>query len=149
MTQIRPADERDADAASQLLAQLGYPAAPAAVAERIRRLSADPNATVLIAEADGVVVGLATFHLMRVLHETAPRGQLTALVVAEAARRQGVGLALVRHVEALAGRHGVVRLVVTTANHRTETHEFYARLGFEWTGRRYAKRLDGVDAETK
>lgn len=96
---------------------------------------------VLVAEEGGTVCGLATLHVIAVLHEDSPRGQLTALVISEARRREGIGRALVQHVEDLAARHGISSLVVTTANHRTEAHDFYDRLGYSWTGRRYAKQI--------
>lgn len=138
---IRHADERDADAAAELLAELGYHSTPASVRDRIRLMVAGPGVAVFVAEESGVVRGLAAYHEMNVLHEDSPRGQLTALVVSDAARRRGVGLALVRHVEELASTHGVASIVVATANHRTEAHRFYEKVGYEWTGRRYAKRL--------
>lgn len=132
-----------ADAIAALLGQLGYPAAASSVRGRIRRMAADPGVVVLVAEESGTgtVCGVATFHFVPVLHEDPLRGQLTALIVSEAERRRGVGLALVQHVEQLAARQGVASLVVTTANHRTETHQFYDKLGYSWTGRRYAKDL--------
>ena len=104
-------------------------------------MAADPGAAVLVIEEEGVVRGMATFQVVPVLHEDPPRGQLTGLVVAESHRRRGLGEALVAHVERLAGRQGVTGIVVTTANHRVGAHSFYERLGYAWTGRRYAKQL--------
>lgn len=142
MPHIRPAEARDADAIAELLEQLGYPAPRAGVQDRLRRMAADPGAAVLVAEVESVVCALATYHAVPVLHEDPPRGQLTGLVVSEAHRRRGIGEALVAHVERLAAGQGVTGIVVTTANHRAEAHAFYERLGYAWTGRRYAKQLD-------
>lgn len=141
MVWIRPAEERDAGAIEMLLGQLGYPTAAASVSERVRKMTAEPSVVVLVAEESGTVCGVATFHLIHVLHEDSPRGQLTTLVVSEAMRRRGIGVALVRHVEELAARQGVETLVVTTANHRRDAHQLYDRLGYSWTGRRYAKEI--------
>lgn len=106
-------------------------------------MGADPGATVLVVEDEGVVCAMASFQVVPVLHEDPPRGQLTGLVVAETHRRQGIGEALVVHMEQLAASRGVTGIVVTTANHRAEAHAFYERVGYAWTGRRYAKRLYG------
>jgi len=138
---IRRAGPDDAGDVALLLTQLGYPATVEDARRRIVDLATEPGVSILIAERDGRVAGLATLHVRRVLHDDAPRGQLTALVVAEWARQQGVGRALVQQVEKLAARAGAGQLVVTTANHRTDAHEFYSRLEYSWTGRRYAKPL--------
>jgi ribosomal protein S18 acetylase RimI-like enzyme len=47
----------------------------------------------------------------------------------------------VAELEAFARQHGCDRIIVTTANHRDGAHRFYDRLGYEFTGRRYAKSL--------
>ncbi|HEX5387695.1 MAG TPA: GNAT family N-acetyltransferase [Gemmatimonadales bacterium] len=138
---IRPARAADADALARLLGQLGYPAAGTDVARRLERMMGSGHATVLVAEQDGEVVGLATFHLMHVLNRARTVAWLTALVVDEAARGVGIGRALVDGVEAFAREAGCERLSVTTQEFRTEAHAFYARLGFEHTGRRFAKPL--------
>lgn len=143
MIPVRPAEERDADAIADLLGQLGYAASRASVRDRVRKMTVGPGVVVLVAEdgGSGAVCGVATFHLLSVLHEDSPRGQLTTLVVSKSARRKGIGGALVQYVEQLAARQGVATLTVTTANHRTDAHQLYDRLGYSWTGRRYAKKL--------
>ena len=62
-----------------------------------------------------------------------------SLVVASSARRQGVGDRLVKAIEEWAKGHGCKRVTVATGLHRAGAHQFYERLGFEHTGRRYAK----------
>ena len=78
---------------------------------------------------------------MHVLQRDGPAARLTALVVREDARGRGVARALVAAVEAAAREAGCVELHVTTANHRADAHAAYRALGFEDTGRRFAKRL--------
>ena len=56
-------------------------------------------------------------------------------------RGRGVGRVLVGVVERWAADRGADRLVLTTAVHRAEAPAFYERLGFEHTGRRYARRI--------
>ncbi|MDP9352651.1 MAG: GNAT family N-acetyltransferase, partial [Chloroflexota bacterium] len=90
MTEFRAAEPRDAPALVELLAQLGYPTDEHSVRQRLETLLARSDIVVLIAEEHGHVLGVGTLHLLPVLHEDAPRGQITALVVAESARGRGV-----------------------------------------------------------
>jgi len=139
---VRPARDDDASAVAELLAHLGYPAPPAEIPARLARLRARGDAETLVAVADGRVVGLATVHARDVLHHAHPVVQLTALVVPPHMRGRGVGRTLVGAVEHWAAARGADRLVLTTALHRAEAPAFYERLGFEHTGRRYARRID-------
>jgi GNAT superfamily N-acetyltransferase len=52
-----------------------------------------------------------------------------------------VGRELVAALEALARSHDCVRISVTSAEHRDGAHAFYQRLGYDYTGRRFAKKL--------
>lgn len=145
MSTIRPVRGEDSPAVALLLGQLGYPSDEAAVAGRLEGLLARPDHVVVVAEVEGRVVGVASLHLFPVLYGDGPTAQLTALVVEAGARGGGIGAALVRHLEAAAREGGATRIVVTTANHRSRTHVFYQHLGYEWTGRRYLRRLADAD----
>jgi GNAT superfamily N-acetyltransferase len=138
---VRPARDDDATSVAELLGHLGYPARPSAIPARLARLRAKGDAETLVAVADGRIVGLATVHARDVLHHAHPVAQLTALVVPPDMRGRGVGRTLVGAIERWAASHGADRLVLTTALHRAEAPAFYERLGFEHTGRRYARKL--------
>lgn len=142
---IRAAEREDASVVAELLGQLGYPTDAVVVRRRLDTLLSRADSAVVVAEVWGDVVGLGALQLFPVLHEDVPLGQLTALVVAEPCRGRGIGQALVRHLEETARAVGAHRIVVTTANHRAPTHRFYERLGYRWTGRRYARSLDGAE----
>jgi len=139
--EVRPARDDDATSVAELLAHLGYPAPPSEIPARLARLRARGDAETLVAVADGRIAGLATVHARDVLHHVHPVAQLTALVVPPDMRGRGVGRTLVAAVERWAAAHGADRLVLTTALHRAEAPGFYERLGFEHTGRRYARKL--------
>ncbi|MEO6527322.1 MAG: GNAT family N-acetyltransferase [Gemmatimonadaceae bacterium] len=140
--EIRSADPGDAGALAQLLGDLGYPADPLKLPDRLTRMADAGASTAMVAVIDGQLVGLATVHGRIVLHSEAPVAQLTALVVPREMRGRGIGRALVAESERWAARFGARRLVVTTALHRAEAPVFYERLGFEHTGRRYVKTLE-------
>ena len=80
-------------------------------------------------------------HAHDALNRDEPAVQLTLLVVASDVRGTGAGRSLVSAAEAWAQQRGATRLVVTTAVHRAGAHAFYERLGYELTGRRYARPL--------
>ena len=138
---VRRAEARDAEAIAGLLGELGYPADPDSVVARLAPLLDRADMAILVAELAGDVVGLGSVFLLPVLHENGARGMITALVVSQSARRRGVGRLLVRALQAYARESGCTRIIVTTANHRADAHQFYEDVGFSWTGRRYGSSL--------
>lgn len=132
------AESRDGPALAALLGEVGYPATRAAAARRLDVLLRHDGSTVLVAVDDERVIGFGSLHVFPVLHEDAPRGQITALVVSQSFRNRGIGRMIVSGLEEVARANGVGRIVVATANHRADTHRFYENLGYEHIGRRYA-----------
>jgi GNAT superfamily N-acetyltransferase len=142
---IRRAEARDAPVLSELLSQLGYPASPSEIPERLSALASFPRAAAFVAvNGYGEVVGLATTHIFPSIHDNGPVAWLTTLVVLEDARGAGIGSALVRHVEQWAVQNGAKRLSVTSGMHRKATHEFYEKRDYENTGLRFTKKLTGA-----
>ena len=125
---IRKARLEDSADLSRLIAQLGYDAAPAEVAERLAAMEAEGRA-VFVAEADRRVVGCLSTSVMRVLHRPAPVGRISMMVVDEACRSRGIGAQLVRAAEEALAAQGCYMVEVTSQLRRTEAHRFYERLG--------------------
>jgi GNAT superfamily N-acetyltransferase len=138
---IRDAERTDAAALVPLLEQLGYPAGEEAVLRRLERMKASPADRLFVAELDGSVVGFAGLQVSPSLEDDRDAAKVSAIVVDEAFRRRGVGAALLAAVEAEARDRGCGLVFLTTAERRAEAHEFYRRLGWEETGRRFAKTL--------
>lgn len=137
---IRPATFGDAAALGRLLEQLGYPTDAAQIPERLEKLHARPGTTVLVGEDEhGELLGVVTVHLFQTMHADEPAAWLTALVVEENARGQGVGSALVARAEEWAVEHGALRIQLTSALHRESAHEFYKARDYEHTGVRLTK----------
>ena len=137
---IRPAAPGDAPTLARLLDQLGYPTDAAEIPERIEKIAAYPGTMVLVAETEsGEPVGMVTVHLFPTMHTSEPAAWLTAVVVDEKARGQGVGSALVKRAEEWAIKHGAHRLSLTSALHRERAHEFYKSRDYEHTGVRLTK----------
>ena len=138
---IRTAEPTDAAFIAQLLDQLGYPTIPAAVPDRLRRLRNDGRGEVYVSVVNGQVAGLISIQVGPSLTRSEDTVYVSTLVVSEGVRGKGVGRELLEIAESYARKHGCPRIVVATANHRNGAHAFYERLGWEWTGRRYAKVL--------
>ena len=150
MSSVVIRDPRAGDAAdiASLLRELGYSASPEEVPARLESLDLDGTTSVMwIAELDGRAVGMATARRFGSVHQSLPVVQLTVLVVARAARGNGIGKRLVREAEEWAKQQGAGRITLTSALHREEAHEFYKRIGYEHTGVRLAKTFSGTPAE--
>ncbi len=142
---IRDAEARDAERIAALLGQLGYPTTGTSLEQRLERLRIVGD-RVVVAELDGAVVGLAQLHVSPTLEYERPAAKLAALVVDEAHRGGSVGRALVEAMEAEARARRCELLFVTTAARREDAHEFYRHVGFEETGKRFAKSFAYEDA---
>jgi GNAT superfamily N-acetyltransferase len=139
---IRDARAEDASALTRLLDQLGYATDDEAVSRRLERLERSGSDRLFVADLGGEVVGLAGIHVSPSLEHDADAAKVSAIVVDEAHRRQGIGEALMDAVEREARARRCGLLFLTTAERRADAHEFYRRLGLEETGRRFAKALE-------
>lgn len=139
---VRAAEASDAGALAELLGQLGYPCTPSEVRDRLTALAAPEADAVFVALLAGVPAGLASLHLIPLLQEARPIARITAFVVAEAARRRGVGRLLVAACEARARAWNAARLELTSGDHRREAHAFYLALGFTRAAQRFVMPLE-------
>jgi N-acetylglutamate synthase-like GNAT family acetyltransferase len=140
--EMRKARIGDAAGIAELLAQLGYPAEEAAVRRRLERLGRSQADATWVAVAGGELVGLVGIHVAQVLAYDGDAAKVSEIVVDDRYRRQGIGARLMQVAEEEARRRGCVVLFLTTAERRKDAHAFYRSLGFEETGRRFAKSLD-------
>lgn len=130
--QIVPPEMQDAVQISGLSLQLGYPATIEHVRERLQRLLSSPNYFVAVAVAgDREVLGWVAAE-RRLSLESGEKAELTGLVVATAARRTGVGQALVHAAEHWAREAGFASLHVRSNVARVESHPFYRKIGFRF-----------------
>jgi GNAT superfamily N-acetyltransferase len=140
---VREATAADAPALSLLLAQLGYPAAPALVAARLAALEQAGQTRVLVADAGAGAIGFLALTRLDILPYAEPLARITALCVDKAGRCAGVGMALEERAAALAAAWGCSRVEVTSNRRRVRAHAFYVRRGYEETHRCFVKRLPG------
>jgi GNAT superfamily N-acetyltransferase len=107
----------------------------------------DPDgASVLIAEADGKVVGVLSASWQRAIHVPGAYATIQDLWVDEGWRSRGVGAELVEAIASQARTRGVSRLEVGLPRETfaaiASTESFYRRNGFEHLGPRMRRLLD-------
>jgi predicted N-acetyltransferase YhbS len=137
---IRKAVPADAAFFAELVGQLGYPAAVGETRDRMEQLGQDGQ-SVLVAELDGELVGIAVMQVYPVLVQDAPICRLAVLAVADGVRRRGIGRALTLAVEEEARHSGCDRVVLDSAVWRDDAHEFYRARQYESTAHGFQKRL--------
>jgi GNAT superfamily N-acetyltransferase len=113
----------------------------------------DPDgASVLIAEADGNVVGVLSASWQRAIHVPGAYATIQDLWVDEAWRSRGVGAELVEAIASQARTRGVSRLEVGLPRETfaaiASTESFYRRNGFEHLGPRMRRLLEESGADT-
>jgi GNAT superfamily N-acetyltransferase len=124
-----------------LLSELGYPSSPEQASERIARIEADPTTWFVVAELEKEIAGFGVLHVQNLVERNEPGCEVAGLVVGERYRRRGVGELLMQALEDEARARGGKTMVLNTAHRRADAHAFYEALGYEHTGRRYAKDL--------
>jgi len=137
---IRKAGPADSAFIAELVSLLGYPAAVAETRGRMERLDQDGQ-SLLVAELNGELAGIAVMQIYPVLVQDAPICRLAVLVVAERMCRRGVGRVLTLAVEEEARRSGCDRVVLDSAVWRDEAHEFYRSRRYESTAHAFQKRF--------
>ena len=146
---VRPAQISDAADLARLTHQLGYEMSAAEAGPRLARALARPDHLVLMAEADGVVVGW--LHASLSLHlDTDTCVLIEGIVVNRDHRRQGIGELLLARAEAWGLERGcsIVRLRSTST--RFKAHKFYEKLGYTNVKAQFsfAKGLDAAGRES-
>ncbi|MDQ3724842.1 MAG: GNAT family N-acetyltransferase [Actinomycetota bacterium] len=136
-----------ADAVESLLVELGgrCPERPALEAE-VRASIDDPQGTsVLVAEAEGRIVGVLSASWQRAIHVPGVYATIQDLWVDGEWRSRGVGAELVEAIASQARSRGVGRLEVGLPRETfaaiASTESFYRRNGFEHLGPRMRRLL--------
>jgi GNAT superfamily N-acetyltransferase len=136
--EIRDALEADAEALSPLMEQLmDQPSTPDQIRSRLRRVAGTGADRVLVAVAEGRVVGPAGLHLAWMVHADAPTARVMSIVVDRACRGQGIGRRLVEASVEQARAWGCDRIELTSRLERSGAHTFYETVGFVHTSKRF------------
>jgi ribosomal protein S18 acetylase RimI-like enzyme len=115
------------DAFGRLLPQLSRSAKPLDAAA-ITRVVSSPAVSLLLARSDGRIVGSLTLAMFPT--PTGLRAWIEDVVVDEAARGQGIGMALTQEAVRMATAAGARTLDLTTRPAREAASRLYERAGF-------------------
>jgi GNAT superfamily N-acetyltransferase len=138
---LQRATDQDAGAVALLLTTLGYPCTHEDALTRLASFRDEPDQELWLAFRDGQAVGLLALQFFYYLPLGARACRITALAVAEPARRGGIGKTLLVGAETRARQMGAVRIELTSATHRNEAHAFYRACGYDDGALRFMKRL--------
>lgn len=125
-----------------LLGELGHPAGASQIPARLSAVLLERGAVLVAVDERDSPLGLMTLARHASLHAAGPIAQITALVTSSSARRRGIGKLLVARAKEWARENGCVRLSVTSAERRSDAHEFYPASGLPHTGRRFATPIE-------
>jgi GNAT superfamily N-acetyltransferase len=99
----------------------------------------DPNAQIMIAEADGQIVAFLDLTFRKTLFHRGWTMIIEDLIVDEAHRRKGIGKRLAELCEDLAREKGCHAIELSSDLHRKETHLFWEALGYEGKAYQFRK----------
>jgi GNAT superfamily N-acetyltransferase len=138
---LRPMTRDDIAQSVPLLAQLGYELSAEELAQRFAAVTATPDHSLVVAEAEGRIVGL--LHVFaRPAIENPREAVVQAIVVDRARRRSGIGMALMAEAERWGGEHECRSVMLSSNAARAPAHAFYAALGYHTAATSYVLRKE-------
>ena len=128
--EIRSARETDAAEIAELnTVEMGYQTTAEQVREKLAVLLKSRDNRILVAVADGQVVGYIHANTYETLYFP-PLKNLMGLAVSAACRRKGIGTALLDAIETWARETGASGVRLNSGATRTEAHAFYRSRGY-------------------
>ena len=142
---IRDAELKHASELAVLMCELGYETKRTEMEARLKLILSNPAYKTFVALVDGSVCGMiGTVTYPSYEHDDAG-GRILALVTSNAARRRGIGRALIATAEKDFAQRGIRRVALNTQLTREDAHKFYESLGYERNGWRFVKQLSVSD----
>ena len=137
---IRRATESDQNEMRVLLNELGYEIAESTLAKQLLQYN-QPQSIALVADCPtkNIIVGLASAHVIPLLHQNGYLGRITSMVVSTDSRGSGVGRKLVEALETWFTENECLRYEVTSGEHRKSAHLFYEAMGYAPDACRFIK----------
>jgi GNAT superfamily N-acetyltransferase len=142
---IRQARRDDFGAVTRLLEELGRPTVAEGAEADCHAIwddqVVDPNAHHLVAEDDTGIIAFCSLHFRTRLNWPSEEAWIPDLIVAEDARRKGVGAALLDEAQRRAQERGCHGLTLESAYHRAEAHHLYRTFRMRDVGKSFYKLL--------
>jgi ribosomal protein S18 acetylase RimI-like enzyme len=131
----------DAPELAVLMCELGYETDRTEMETRLELILSNPAYKTFVAIMDGCVCGMIGTLTCPSYEHNDPSGRILALVTLSAARRRGIGRALIAIAEKDFAQRGIRRVALDTRLTREDAHKFYELLGYERNGWRFVKQL--------
>jgi len=138
---IRDAESNDAPELAVMMCELGYETKRTEMETRLKLILSNPAYKTFVAVMDGCVCGMVGTLTFPSYEHDDPSGRILALVILSAARRRGIGRALIATAEKDFAQRGVTRVALDTRLTREDAHKFYESLGYQRNGWRFVKQL--------
>jgi ribosomal protein S18 acetylase RimI-like enzyme len=138
---IRHAQPGDAAVLAQLMCELGYETKRTEMEPRLKLILSNPAHKTFVAVMGDCVCGMISTLAYPSYEHDDPSGRILALVTLSAARRRGIGRALIATAETDLAQRGIMRVGLDTRLTREDAHKFYESLGYERNGWRFVKQL--------
>jgi ribosomal protein S18 acetylase RimI-like enzyme len=138
---IRDAELNDAPELAVLMCELGYETERTEMETRLKLILSNPAYRTFVAIMRGCVCGMIGTLTYPSYEHNDPSGRILALVTLSAARRRGIGRALIATAEKDFAQRGIRRVALDTRFSREDAHNFYELLGYERNGWRFVKQL--------
>ena len=138
---IRDAELSDAPQLAALMCELDYETTSGEMETRLKSILSNPTYKTFVAVVDGRVCGMIGTITCPSYEHNDPGGRILALVTLRAARRRGVGRALIATAEKDFVQRGIRRVALNTQLTRADAHKFYESLGYERNGWRFVRQL--------
>jgi GNAT superfamily N-acetyltransferase len=138
---IRDAELNDAPELAVLMCELGYETGRTEMETRLKLILSNPAYKTFVAIMDGRVCGMIGTVTYPSYEHNDAGGRILALVTLSAARRRGIGRALIATAEKDFTQRGITRVALNTQLTRDDAHKFYESLGYERNGWRFVKQL--------
>jgi len=128
---VRPARPSDATAIELLYRQLVDQPTVCVLAARIQAISEDARTSLLVCDIEGVAKATVLVSLCSdVMYNDQPFAVVENLVVDVAHRNQGLGEALLQHVEEFCTSSDCSKIMLLSSSIRVDAHRFFEHLGF-------------------
>jgi GNAT superfamily N-acetyltransferase len=136
---IREARYEDSFELAYLMGELGYPTTVEEMTERLEALLPNEAYSCFVACVNDQVIGMIGLTKGIYFEKNGCYARISALVVSEEFRGNGIGKKLVRYGEEWAKDQGCTAILLNSGKQRTDTHEFYRNLDYDDTGLRFIK----------
>jgi GNAT superfamily N-acetyltransferase len=134
---IRRASKDDAEDIAALYVQLVSDSAVSVLPERIVEISNDKNTALFVCEHNDRVLGTALVSLcVDVMYGFQPFAVVENVIIDSSARGQGIGTALLRHIETFCLASNCSKIMLLSSSQRELAHRFFERFGFVGSSKR-------------